>query len=72
MKTLLHFEFGSEEQGLGKIYIAAEDIFSCLTETERMIRYHLKTYEDQIDSREKEFLLNLLLDISSVSSAVSS
>jgi len=72
MKTLLHFEFGAEEQGLGKIYIAAEDIFSCLTETERMIRNHLKTYEDQIESREKELLMNLLEDISYVSSAVSS
>ena len=72
MKTLLHFEFGAEEQGLGKIYIAAEDVFSCLMETERTIRNHLKTYEDQIESREKELLMNLLEDISYVSSAVSS
>ena len=72
MKTNLHFEFGAEEQGLGKIYIAAEDVYSCLTETERTIRNHLKTYEEEMDTRERELLLNLLLDISYVSSAVSS
>jgi hypothetical protein len=72
MKTILHFEFGEEEKEMGKIYIAAEDVYSCLIETERMIRTHLKTYENEMDSREKELLLNLLLDISYVSSAVSS
>jgi hypothetical protein len=72
MKTTLHFEFEEEEKGMGKIYIAAEDVYSCLTETERMIRTHLKTYENEMNSRERELLLNLLLDISYVSSAVSS
>ena len=72
MKTILHFEFGSEEQGMGKIYLAAEDVYSCLNDAERRISSHLKTYEDKMDAREQKFLEELRSDLLYVSSAVSS
>lgn len=61
MKSTLIFEFEEGEQELAKIQLGAQDLYSCLRNTEDMLRSRLK--HGDLTCKEADFLEEIRKDL---------